>query len=66
MKCMDEALGTAHMDDAGLWRDRAHLAIHGDEKERASVAALFVKPAESAAKREKGQVVEFPGGGLTR
>ena len=63
---MDEALGAAHMDDAGLWQDRAHLAIHGDEKERASVAALFVKPAQSAPKREKGQVVEFPGGGLTR
>ena len=57
---MDQALGTTHMDDAGEWQDRAHLAIHGDEKERASVAALFAKPAESAPKREKGA-----GGGVS-
>ena len=66
MKCMDQALGTLHMDDAGEWQNRAHLVIHGDEQERASVAALFAKPAKSAPEREKGQAVEVPKGGLTR
>ncbi len=58
MKCLDAGLGSPRIEDAGLWMDRAHLAVHGDERERAAIAALFAKPgAAPAAKRDWGQAL---------
>ncbi len=61
-RCVDEGLGSPRIEDAALWMDRAHQAVHGDERERASVGALFANPgAAPAAKRDRGKVVEFAG-----